>query len=633
MKTNTRRILNHSLTLAACCLCLLTLSGPPASAAWPTLPTTGIWQFWGMDPTCPVLCQTPYWASAALSETDIWAVGEMGLIVHWQGSAWEVVPGPTRQTLRTIDMLSPTDGWAGGDQVLLHWDGSAWRVAAQPTGTVQKVKMLSASVGLAATSDGLLRWDGQQWTSSDICPVIPYTLDALAWDNIWITDRQRLYHWDGQSCAQVDTVYVLDQINTISARSGSDVWAGGFFYSTSQSYYPAAIHWDGSSWTWQSLSTPDWDSLQSLQILSDVEGWATTNLSLFSWDGSAWTKVVSEDAPHRPRAVAMFPGGKGWAFGQEGRIWQRSNGVCTPPNVPVLPQPSSIALTGPNDGMYLGQSQTYHWNGVDWQPAPVPGGSWYQLDLRTGADGWMVGSVDTNGAIAHWDGSQWTLVESQLPKELFAVTALPDGYAWASGDGGLVLHWDGQQWTAVDSPFAAGGLKIYGLDFLSDTDGWAAAWLWNDSNPILLLAHWDGAAWTSYPISDLPYWNGGISIKMLSSNDVWVTTDQLLHWDGQAWSKVALNKDYRDHLNSIAFSTPTNGWLVSNWGLSWHWNGESWQEVDLGVKGLDLWAGQVVMEPSGTGWLFSQSPIYTQTIIRRWLPLPYPVFLPNLMKP
>ena len=80
-----------------------------------------------------------------LSPTNGWAVGfapaagGQATIIHWDGSQWTSVPGPTVGAggyLNSVYMVSPTDGWAvgldgaGPKSLIVHWDGVTWDVVA-----------------------------------------------------------------------------------------------------------------------------------------------------------------------------------------------------------------------------------------------------------------------------------------------------------------------------------------------------------------------------------------------------------------------------------------------------------------------------------------------------------------------
>jgi hypothetical protein len=89
------------------------------------------------------------WGTAS---NDIWAVGDAGTILHYDGMNWSA-PAPlgsaTTQDLYGIYGTSATDAWAVGlSGVLLHWDGTAW-TASQQSG-IATTQLLRAVWGSAA---------------------------------------------------------------------------------------------------------------------------------------------------------------------------------------------------------------------------------------------------------------------------------------------------------------------------------------------------------------------------------------------------------------------------------------------------------------------------------------------------
>ena len=65
------------------------------------------------------------------SKTDVWVVGTLGVIVHYDGTNTRVDPSGTTQVLRDVWAVSPSNvyavgGNAPGAGVILHYNGSAW---------------------------------------------------------------------------------------------------------------------------------------------------------------------------------------------------------------------------------------------------------------------------------------------------------------------------------------------------------------------------------------------------------------------------------------------------------------------------------------------------------------------------
>ena len=67
------------------------------------------------------------------SQSDIWVVGDGGLVYHFDGKQWSLSPRPDRANLSAIWGTSANDVWAAGSDagfasgVVIHWNGSTWK--------------------------------------------------------------------------------------------------------------------------------------------------------------------------------------------------------------------------------------------------------------------------------------------------------------------------------------------------------------------------------------------------------------------------------------------------------------------------------------------------------------------------
>jgi hypothetical protein len=119
--------------------------------AWLKEPTTttailfGIWNFWSVGSGGTILnLYTPVasgtaqnlfgvWGSSA---SDVWAVGQFGTALRYDGSAWSSVARGTLNDLNSVWGSSASDVWAvGGLGTIVHWDGLAWSAAESGTTT------------------------------------------------------------------------------------------------------------------------------------------------------------------------------------------------------------------------------------------------------------------------------------------------------------------------------------------------------------------------------------------------------------------------------------------------------------------------------------------------------------------
>ena len=140
--------------------------------------------------------QLDFTAVTALSPTNVWAVGTVGVffnhrthrqaaIEHWDGTNWSIVssPDPTHSPgldsfLRGIAAISASDIWAvgfnftslgGWDTLTEHWDGTSWKII----GSANPGNFRNALFGVSTLSDGTVAAVGfQQYRGFDAIPLI-----------------------------------------------------------------------------------------------------------------------------------------------------------------------------------------------------------------------------------------------------------------------------------------------------------------------------------------------------------------------------------------------------------------------------------------------------------------------------
>src|SRR5262249_35286062 len=138
------------------------------------------------------------WAVGSFSAAKGTQSNSFTLTMHWNGSAWKIVPSPNpgtpsaingvRQTPSGAVAISPTAAGAGGNTFdtaagrmspdkpsAMHWNGTAWSLTTVPTqGGGGKLTAVTASsptsVWAAGAADGtsVLHWNGTSWTPETI---------------------------------------------------------------------------------------------------------------------------------------------------------------------------------------------------------------------------------------------------------------------------------------------------------------------------------------------------------------------------------------------------------------------------------------------------------------------------------
>ncbi len=171
----------------------------------------------------------------------------------------------------------------------------------------------------------------------------------------------------------------------------------------------------------------------------------------------------------------------------------------------VIESPDVLTLTvEADDGSLWAATESgavLHWDGSDWQdvgPASPTDCDWIRAMVvdSTGRP-WVVGQRysscgGSGGAgVIVLEGSEWTRFDmsdaSPLTKWPTAIAEMPDGSIWVASEGGLA-RFDGSTWTVVTP---AGGHPYSTLAATPDGSVWT-----HSDNRTNRVWRWDGAAWT-----------------------------------------------------------------------------------------------------------------------------------------
>src|SRR2546422_11724983 len=71
------------------------------------------------------------WGSAS---NDVWAVGDRGTILHWDGGEWSASASGTENYLYSVWGSASNDVWVVDERgTILHWDSTGWSASATET--------------------------------------------------------------------------------------------------------------------------------------------------------------------------------------------------------------------------------------------------------------------------------------------------------------------------------------------------------------------------------------------------------------------------------------------------------------------------------------------------------------------
>jgi hypothetical protein len=323
---------------------------------------------------------------------DIWAVGYFNgevnsrtLTMHFDGSAWTVVPSPNLpdgNRLADVVTLSPADAWAVG------------------------------------------------WTSN------PSSLDS----------RSFSMHWDGTAWSIVDTPQpggaYGDRLLAVDAVAPNNVWATGLYQDAQTHEHSVILHWDGTSWRRFRLGTPSltptpvpqqacdtYGGLAGITVVSASDIWAVGDATTCRFNGRTWTEVPSpqprpeyDELSYPLEDVAAAAPDDVWAVG------------------------SRVIDTGFS---VVWDSLIEHWDGTQWTRHIIdvpPDQTLYGVDAVASNDIWAVGRNDYGATIDHYDGSTWSHVATPAAGQGGALggigSSAPDDL-WAAGftqSGNVIEH-------------------------------------------------------------------------------------------------------------------------------------------------------------------------------------------------
>ena len=248
---------------------------------------------------------------AAIAPNDVWVVGYavslstpyQTVTLHWNGTVWQIVPSPnltrpgSHNALNALVAISSNDVWAVGGvpfdlggvdgcALLMHWDGSAWQLFPEPPEVVNWNTTTRFGVAARASNDvwavgqfSAWHWNGSMWT-------VP---SEFSGQNLLGTSANGGALWSA------------------GTNPGTNTSEGGYIPAS-----PNAQFFNGTSWqTTSPVRDPSIDTgFNSIKVLSPSNVWAVGRAGKFvlteRWDGSQWTRVEAANGNPNPPADQAF---------------------------------------------------------------------------------------------------------------------------------------------------------------------------------------------------------------------------------------------------------------------------------------------------------------------------------------
>ncbi len=292
--------------------------------------SAGIWHWDGLKWTSlytPLAGRIVLRDARPISASELWAVGDMGTTLAWDGRAVRSVASGTTQTLTKLWPISPTDIWAvTGSSNILRWDGSAWNTA------------------YGAGS-------GYYWT--DVWGAAP---NSLWFAGTYYNSTANMYTayallWNGSSYS-MQTVASSRFLTAIHGRSATDVWLVG--YSTGGTYAPVAYRYNGSFWAAVGVTGGPSNVLNGVWAGGSQEAWAVgTAGGLYELQGGVLNARTS-GTNISLQAIDGISAAELWTVGSTGTILRRSGSAWNTVQSGTVRELMRITPVGANDAWAAG---------------------------------------------------------------------------------------------------------------------------------------------------------------------------------------------------------------------------------------------------------------------------------------
>lgn len=472
------------------------------------------------------------------------------------GSVWDaMLPTPTPASLLDIWYAGPADITAVGDGgTVLNFDGSSWQTVdtgfdIEPSG----VWGAAGHVYIVGETGACLHYNGSVWESIPVGTTADvYGVWASGPNDVYAMAADSVYRYNGSTWSSIGQVPTLAGLFfDIDGAGPDDVYVAS---------YIGLHHYDGVGWT---LVLNGGEATMALHLLSSSDIYAVTDGSrIHHFDGVSWTNLASFGG-------GIFPSG----------LW---------------------GPTGNDLYMSTGDGEILHWNGTSFNSTKVV--SPYSLNAIHGTSAGDIRAVGRYGAIAHFDGVQWTISEDFT--DMKAVWSTGPDKAFVVGGDGVIRHYDGSSVTDMPSGTTSPMFDVWGASPTSvfagtqqdvlhyDGVNWSSTGfpdtyarnIWGFASNDVYVAggnayhvfHFNGAGWTNVyttSVSMAGLWGS-------ATDDMWVApqfqSTQFFHFDGVGWGPVAVpTGDYNDIWGRAADDI----YAVGKNGLVTHYDGVDWTTV------------------------------------------------------
>jgi len=243
-----------------------------------------------------------------ISETDVFAVGGeggcwdvnlcfgYGIILHYGGTSWDTMSASEEtEVLTGVWGSSASDVFAVGEGgTILHYDGATWTMTLE--GKSLNDIWGSSAEDVFAAGEGILHFDGETWSAVPVpegSPPLTGVWGSSSTDVFAVGFFGTILHYDGLAWTRMPATFTEENLLDVWGTSGENVFAVG--------EGGTVLHFDGLEWV--KMSVPATDDLTGIWGLSANDVYVVgTSLplpralrsSILHYDGTGWRVVESE---------------------------------------------------------------------------------------------------------------------------------------------------------------------------------------------------------------------------------------------------------------------------------------------------------------------------------------------------
>lgn len=456
---------------------------------------------------------TPLFAIDGNQQGHVWAVGDNGIILYFDGKTWQREESTTKINLRAVICAADNTVYAAGGEgtVLKRDEHGQWTDLKCPLGSgfqtllIMDDGSLLLGGGRYFVDQGgfrgeLVLYKDGVFKALKFNEIMPRLRAIKAYkDGILIVgDKGHLYYLNNWRIDKLESNTRHDLMDIIPLSTGEALVVGDFgTIMTAAEDFTLALApppKEAEKSAWQTLSSPSkkqlWNVTEGTDGYCYASGEAGTVLRI-KGDQCEQLPAPSDLAVH-----CLWDTGNGlFAAGQAGRIFRFDGEQWTLHfdlhlDITILAMwgssPNSIYAVG-DEGLVL------HFDGLRWQRMPsgtksalyslwawdnehllAPGDFGLMLryngkewaEFNIGSESFLYGvwgdslsniyTVGLSGTMAHFNGQRWQQMPTRLREDLLAISGSDKAGAYTVGTKGCVLRLDADQWVTEVSGTTAG---------------------------------------------------------------------------------------------------------------------------------------------------------------------------------